>query len=234
MFSSSTYYQKLKWQMLPIFRRRRMERFFGTMHPQPGSRILDVGGLPSLNGVPGFWEGYADCFKITLLNLPGSFGSFTSAQLRPYRMIEADACRCDLISDQFDIVFSNALVEHVGNFQRQMLLANFIRSAGHAYWVQTPSPFFPLEGHCDQPFWWLRSLHQRKRIISRWKRSKPFLAKQMAATRPIWPNQLRTLFPDSELATEYLLGLPKSQIAYRLASVAKVESNGCFEQARSF
>jgi hypothetical protein len=199
-----------------------MDRFLRIMRPPAGSRILDVGGLPSLNGVPGFWEGYTDRFDVSLLNLPGSFDCFSATELCPYQLMEADACRCGVISENFDIVFSNALIEHVGNFRRQALLADFIRSAGNGYWVQTPSPLFPLEAHCDMPFWWFTPISRRRRIISKWNRNnRHFLARQMASTRPIWPKQLGQLFPDSNLLTEYFLGLPKSQIAYRMMRVSK-------------
>jgi len=214
--SCAPYYQHLKWRMLPAFRRQRMRRFLRIMQPQTGARILDVGGLPALNGIPGFWQDHSGEFRITLLNLPGAFDGYSEAELAPYRLIEADACKCGPLSETFDIVFSNALIEHVGNARRQQGLANFIRSAGDAFWVQTPAPLFPIEAHCDLPFWWFMPMDRRRRQITTWNRGEHrFLAQQMASTRPIWAKQLRQLFPDSKLMTEYFLGLPKSQIAYR-------------------
>jgi hypothetical protein len=213
--SSKSIYHELKWSLLPIFRAQRMDRFFKIMRPQPGAKILDVGGLPALNGVPSLWNDHTMTYKITLLNLPGSFDGFSASELARYELIEADACNCQL-SQSYDLVFSNALIEHVGNFQRQKLLAKFILSAANNHWVQTPSPLFPLEAHCDVPFWWFLTLSQRKRMISEWYRGEnPFTARQMASTRPIWASRLRQLFPDSQLTVEYFLGFPKSQIVYR-------------------
>jgi len=205
---------------VPAFRAQRMDRFFRIMRPRPAARILDIGGLPALNGLPGLWNDYTKTFRVTLLNLPGSFDGFSASELAQYELIEADACNCQL-SRSYDIVFSNALIEHVGNFHRQKLLANFIHAAGNDHWIQTPSPLFPLEAHCDVPFWWFIPLSQRKRMLSAWYRGEhPFLARQMASTRPIWANQLRQLFPDSRLTIERLLGFPKSQIVYRRQSDA--------------
>jgi hypothetical protein len=201
--------------MLPVFRTRRMDRFFQIMRPPPGASILDVGGLPTLNGVPGLWHDHTTRYKITLLNLPGSFDRFSADELAQYELIEADACNCKL-SQSYDIVFSNALIEHVGNFRRQRLLADFILSASVQHWVQTPSPLFPLEAHCNVPFWWLLPLSYRKKMISDWYRGgSPFTARQMASTRPIWASRLRQLFPNSRLSVEYFLGFPKSEIVYR-------------------
>ena len=83
----------LKWRLLPIFRKQRLASFLELMRPPPGASILDVGGLPSLNGVPGFWADYSDIFRITLMNLPGTFQQFSSAELAPFNLIEANACR---------------------------------------------------------------------------------------------------------------------------------------------
>ncbi len=212
----SNTYQRLKWKLLPIFRKERMARFLELMQPQPGATILDVGGLPSLNGVPGFWQGYSDAFNITLVNLPGSFNRFNKAELAPFRLIETDVCSCAGLSQKYDIVFSNSVVEHVGSRRRQGLFAEFIHSAGDSFWIQTPSPIFPMEAHCDIPFWWFIPFHLRKKKIASWKcAGDKFLAHQMASTRPIWSSELRLLFPDCQIVTEPLLGFPKSLIAYR-------------------
>ncbi|WP_156948926.1 class I SAM-dependent methyltransferase [Bradyrhizobium sp. WSM1417] len=193
-----------------------MEMFFRIMQPRSGARILDVGGLPTLNGVPGIWQEHTERFHITLLNLPGSFGRFSADELANYDLIEADACKCEL-TQMYDLVFCNAVIEHVGSFRRQQMFAEFIRSTGKNYWVQTPSPYFPIEAHCDIPFWWFLPLSQRKRMIWRWYREGyPFLGRQMSTTRPIWSGVLDELFPRSRSINEYFLGLPKSQIRYRM------------------
>jgi hypothetical protein len=212
----SEMYQRLKWKLLPIFRKARMARFLELMQPAPGATILDVGGLPSLNGVPGFWQDYSDKFQVTLVNLPGSFDRFSKSELAPFRLIEADICTCAGLPKKYDIVFSNSVVEHVGSRRRQGLFAAFVHSAGNSFWVQTPSPLFPLEAHCDIPFWWFIPTHLRKKKIRTWKYAgEKFLAGQMASTRPIWSSRLRLLFPESQIVTEYLLGFPKSHIVYR-------------------
>jgi hypothetical protein len=172
-----------------------MTRFLRLMQPPTGATILDVGGLPSLNGVPGFWRGYDDTFDITLVNLPGAFERFSKTELTPFRLIETDVCSCGGLMDKYDIVFSNSVIEHVGSHRRQKLFADFILSAGTSFWVQTPSPLFPIEAHCDIPFWWLIPYHIRKKTISRWRRSEyKFLARQMASTRPIWQVSFNVCF----------------------------------------
>jgi hypothetical protein len=208
---------ELKRSMQIVWRRRRMEAFLVLMHPKPRSRILDVGGLPDhLNGLPGMWELIKADLHITLLNLPGSFSRFKPHQLAPYAIIEADVCRLpESFANKFDIIFSNSVIEHVGSKRRQILFADFVRGAGVGYWVQTPSIVFPLEAHCDLPFWWCYPLHCKKALVRRWnKNGRPSLAKQMASTRPITARTLSRLFPGCSLFTETVAGIPKSIAAY--------------------
>src|SRR5258705_6420009 len=189
-------YQSLKWRLMHSFRAERMRRFLRIMQPKPGATILDVGGLPSLNGIAGFWREYDDRFDITLVNMPGAFKNFNKTELSPFRLVEADVCNCDMLLGGYDIVFSNSVIEHVGSERRQEAFARFVRSAGSDFWVQTPSPLFPIEAHCDIPFWWFAPHQMRKRKISRWHRSgNQFLARQMASTRPISASRLRYLLP---------------------------------------
>lgn len=43
---------------------------------------------------------------------------------------------------EFDLVFSNSVIEHVGGFQDQMKAANEIRRVGKNYFIQTPNKYF--------------------------------------------------------------------------------------------
>ena len=209
-------YDSLKWAMMPRFRRKRMESFVRIMRPSPRARILDVGGLPHLRGLPGFWENSVTEFNVTLLNLPGAYAGFSKAELAPFNLIEADACSCSWLPRGYDIIFSNSVIEHVGSRQRQQAFANFVRSSGTNYWIQTPSPCFPIEAHCNVPFWWLIPSKSRIKKIRDWRKTNHiFLAQQMATTRAVSLDLLRSLFPDCAILNERFFGMSKSLIAYR-------------------
>jgi len=56
---------------------------------------------------------------------------------------------------EFDLVFSNSVIEHVGDFERMRQFVHEARRVAKSYWIQTPSKWFPIEPHCGMPFWWL-------------------------------------------------------------------------------
>ena len=57
------------------------------------------------------------------------------------------------MDNEFDIVFSNSVIEHVGDFWKQKLFSSEIQRVGKRYFVQTPSFWFPYEPHTLIPFY---------------------------------------------------------------------------------
>jgi SAM-dependent methyltransferase len=53
---------------------------------------------------------------------------------------------------QFDVVFSNAVIEHVGGFDKQIQFINEMNRVGHQFYFSTPAIEFPIEIHTNYPF----------------------------------------------------------------------------------
>src|SRR5512133_3821463 len=174
-------------------------------------QILDLGGTYD------FWKqmGYENKpeIQILLLNL-----KVQKTYAKNIQSISGDACDLSQFSDKhFDIVFSNSVIEHVGNFQRQKEMANEIMRTGKGFFIQTPNYWFPLEPHFlffgfhYMPLWlkilliqnfslgWM-GIHKEKTMASEVADSIHLLSK----------IQLKTLFPGTIMVNEYFLGLIKS------------------------
>src|SRR5208282_1607695 len=150
---------KAFYWLLPRFsafaRRRRMGGLMRMLEIKPGTRVLDLGGSPSI------WENVPVPLDITILNLPGgipsdaldSFDAGTS--IHTFHFVEGDACNVHQFSDRsFDLAFSNSVIEHVGPQEKQEAFAREAVRLGKSYWVQTPSAWFPIEAHTGMPFYW--------------------------------------------------------------------------------
>lgn len=188
----------------------------GTMVPlAPGQRVLDVGGSA------GFWR-QAGCpsAAITLFNLSANVAGVCEEPGFDFRA--GDGCALPFADGEFDVVFSNSVIEHVGSWERQQAFAREARRVGRRLWVQTPAREFFIEPHLLAPFvHWLPRRTQRGLI--RWATGWGWLTRPtpaqvdefLAEVRLLTRREMTELFPDCEILTERFLGLPKSYIAVR-------------------
>ena len=122
----------------------------------------------------------------------------------------------------FDVVFSNSVIEHLGNFERQAAMAAEVRRLAPLYWIQTPNFWFPVEPHFLAPGWhWLPvrlriALLRRRRWGWRGPAPDPEEAKALVTEiRLMRRNELRKLFPEAILKEERIGPLVKSFVAAR-------------------
>lgn len=195
-------------------RRRRMQLFksFIAGMPRP-VKILDVGGTVI------FWEMtdfLSPDYQITLLNLDCFETHYPNM-----KSISGNATNMPEFADkEFDIVFSNSVIEHVGSFAKQLAMANEIRRIGLSYFVQTPNYYFPMEPHFIFPgFHWL-PLNLRIKLVNHFQLGWMPRAKNIEDAkeiilqiRLIKEKDLRILFPEAAIAREKFCGLSKSLIA---------------------
>jgi hypothetical protein len=137
-----------------------MADFVANMNPKENSNILDLGGQPMI------WSSVKVRLNITILNLPGMAQQHYASH-HNLTYVEGDACHVTRFADEsFDLVFSNSVIEHVGDEGKQAQFANEVRRLGRSYWVQTPSKYFPVEAHTGMPFWSGGSIRRRSSVIS--------------------------------------------------------------------
>lgn len=196
------------------FRARRAELFLKCFMPTRDTSILDVGGYPWQ------WEDIGCGSVVTILN-PQVLASFVNFRSK-YRIVVGDGTDLQYGPNQFDIVYSNSVIEHLGTLPRQQAFAREVRRVGRRLWIQTPARSFIIEPHLLTPVihWLPRKL--RKRLIRRgtiWglmtnptiKEVEDFLNE----VRLLSFQEMTDLFPDCYIHRETFMGLTKSFIAIR-------------------
>ena len=196
-------------------RRRRFGVFLKLLDalPRPVS-ILDVGGTES------FWQmmGLGDDadVEVTLLNL-GVYET-TSPHIISVEGDARDLSRYD--DGEFDVVFSNSVIEHVGTFDDQMQMAREIRRVGRSYFVQTPNRYFPIEPHFQFPCMQFLPLWMQVRLLCSFPigaypraTSRDEAHRWAAEFRLLSRRQFQKMFPQARLLRERLYGLTKSFMA---------------------
>jgi SAM-dependent methyltransferase len=137
-------------------RRRKLRLFLDELQPTAATTVLDVGadersfgegdGCATLNF---FEELYPWPERITALGLHD--GSALRARYPSVRYVQGDACALPFADGEFDVVFSNAVLEHVGGRDRQRLLVSEALRVGRRVFLTTPNRLFPIEVHTRLP-----------------------------------------------------------------------------------
>ncbi|MHA7872781.1 MAG: class I SAM-dependent methyltransferase [Hyphococcus sp.] len=186
----------------------RMRQLEEAMALSPGMRVLDLGGQPDI------WNFVSTPLEITILNLPGVAAPAPAQSVHSFDYVEGDACKVEAYGDRsFELVFSNSVIEHVGDEAKQAAFASEVRRLAGKYWVQTPSIWFPIEAHTGMPFWFLMPAFMRARFIRNWESKLPAWTQMVKETTVLSRGQMQRFFPDARLMTERKYGFPKSYIA---------------------
>jgi SAM-dependent methyltransferase len=175
-------------------RRKKLRLLLEELRPSAETTVLDVGadelgfgegdGCGTLNFLE---EMYPWPERITALGLHEGTGF--RARYPAIRYVQGDACALPFEDGAFDIVFSNAVVEHVGDRSRQRALASEAVRVGRKVFVTTPNRWFPVEVHTRLPLvhWLPDSLaHRAYRALG-----KEFATENNLLSR----RELASLFP---------------------------------------
>ena len=184
-----------------------------------------------------FQRRFPDVEKMRILDLGGTVIHWETSSVRPKSVVvvnllpevsntdwitaaQGDACDppAQVRAAEFDLVYSNSLIEHVGGHARRRDFASVVRALAPHHWVQTPYRYFPIEPHWLFPG--LQFLPQSARAwsIQRWplspaKPNNEQALEDVLEVELLSQTEMKYYFPRSELVKERVLGLTKSLIA---------------------
>jgi hypothetical protein len=191
--------------------------------PRP-LRIIDLGGSAQM------WSRWgvtaADGLQIVLANDHRMDTTHRSEAL-PGRFISSWAVDVlDLLPssyEEFDVVFSNSMLEHLPSRDAQQRLAATIAATGKPYFIQVPNRRCIVDPHFPHPLaaffgLWPRDLqvwaHHRHALGSTGRaKTREAAAAAIDSYHPFSRRDLARLFPDAAVVTEWNLGLPMSLVA---------------------
>lgn len=212
-------------------RLRRMAFFLqlldGLPKLQRPLQVLDVGGTAffwQMMGLDSVAQGSAatmhnahPAMHITLINL-----AQPAAVPVNFTNLTGDGCAMpQFAGGQFDVVFSNSVIEHVGDATRQQAFAREVRRVGQRYFVQTPNRYFPIEPHFFFPGFQFLPLAARIWLVRHfalgWIPRLPDYAAAKAEVEQIQlitANDMQRLFPNAKLHHERTFGMTVGIVAY--------------------
>lgn len=187
--------------------------------------VLDIGG--TIN----YWEMNLQYLpeglvgEIDIVNLPPQDSVEKTMGGVTIRSYEGDALTPPYRLDQYDLVHSNSVIEHVGNLKSQALMAHSLVNLGQYYWIQTPAKSFPLEPHFYVPFFaylplGLRALLVRNFDLGFHRKRTDWLDSRILCeeTRLLNKKEYETIFSDAKIIKEHFFLFVKSYIATNLTN----------------
>ncbi len=219
-------------------RARRFNRFCQLLEATGSQvRIVDVGGSA------GFWRsidwmkfanqtagGGVKRFEITVVNIStpaevsGDWQEVCSERNIEVVLRERHGDACSLVDysdDEFDVAFSNSVIEHVGDRARQKAMADEIVRVAERVYLQTPCRWFPIEPHFLFPFFQFlpRSVRigmlRRRRLGWMHQQPDPVVAGEVVdSIRLLGRSQLRDMFPGAQIKREMLGPFVKSYLVF--------------------
>lgn len=188
------------------WRRRRYQLFVDACEVRPTDRIIDVGA-----GWGALLERFNKTNPIVAVDLSPQPSEWLDSP--NVTVLQADGTELPFADREFDVAFSNSVIEHVPPELQARFAAEVGRVAAR-YFVQTPNRFFPIEPHYQLPLF--QFLPRRARMALNRRFSLGWQPQgQWEEITLLSARDLRRLFPDAEIRRERLLGLTKSLIAVR-------------------
>jgi hypothetical protein len=184
-------------------------------------RVVDLGGTAQ------WWDNAPVVPRhVTVVNL-------YEADLGPpiVRRVEGNALQADelLKGEEFDLVFSNSLIEHLGGHTARRRFAEVVSALAPSYVIQTPYRYFVVEPHWMFPAFQFLPIAARSWVAPRWPLGHTRGWDAEAAINEVMSVELlsvaemRNYFPEAKILWERVAGLPKSMIAFKRALSAKTQ-----------
>jgi hypothetical protein len=196
-------------------RQKMFRLFMASMCPRPETRVLDVGVTSDEQHKESnyFEQFYPYPHNITCVgtedgsHLIDRYPGLRYQQVRPMEPLPFG-------DGEFDVVFSNAVVEHVGSRADQRIFVGELCRVARAFFITTPNRWFPLEHHTGLPL-----LHYLPasvfRSVIRDTRYRHWASE--ANLNILTAAELSGLFPASvraQIRSIHLFGVPANLVAY--------------------
>jgi len=190
-------------------REKKYKLFLDIIKPTKENTILDVGSGPGT-----FLEKrYINKENIIALDINSEYLKDLKKKYPKVKTKLGSALKLPFEDNSIDIVFSNAVIEHIGNYKNQQQFAKEMQRVGKKWFVTTPNKWFPFEPHFLVPFY---------QFVP--KKVQKFLSKHVNVGRykkGTWQDInlisariFKKLFPTSKIMKNRITIFPETLICY--------------------
>jgi ubiquinone/menaquinone biosynthesis C-methylase UbiE len=193
-------------------RTKKFELLKQVFSARPQDRVLDVGA----SGEVFLQYSLEDVYPYPKRIVAGGYeASEVIAARRHYpdpQYVQVDGCSLPFPDKSFDLVFSNAVIEHILGPSRQEQFAKEVMRVGKSWFVTTPNYWYPFETHHHLPFFQFlpRPIQMEyNRLLGTHIPKGTVQELGLLSAR-----QLQRLFPTSQIAKVRVTVWPETLVAY--------------------
>jgi hypothetical protein len=195
-------------------RKKMFDTYCSVMPVDRDVRVIDIGVTPDreLADSNFFEQLYPYKDRITATSIEDA--AFLEAEHPGLTFVQTNGSRLPFADREFDVAFSSAVLEHVGDRASQQRFVDEMTRVSRQFFLTTPNRNFPIELHTFLPLlhWLPQPTHQRVLRAM----GKSFWA-ETDNLNLLRPSELTALFTGSkrvELTSHRTLGLPSNLIVY--------------------
>ncbi len=203
-------------RLLKIFshksRSKKFQLLQSIFQPRPEDRILDIGASAevflryTLEDVYPYPEGI----------IAGGYELREVRSARQHypkpRYAVFDGCALPFRDKSFDLVFSNAVIEHILGEGRQVQFASEVMRVGKSWFVATPNFWYPFESHYHLPL--VQFLPRELQRAYNRLLGTHIPKGEVQELALLSARQLRRLFPSSQIIKVRVTFWPETLVAY--------------------
>jgi SAM-dependent methyltransferase len=202
-----------------ISRKRKLELFYTAIKPLEQTRVLDVGAEvnPNCNGELQLIDSYPWKENLAAINISSQQISDIK---KHYPQIDArvgDALNLPWPDKYFDVVYSNAVIEHMGDFENQKKMAAEVMRVGKRWFITTPNRWYPFEFHSRLPLvtWlpWHGYLWIGRLVSYNHEQRKYEFGTERSNTRLMTAKEVKQCFPCSQVIKQRITFMAETLIA---------------------
>jgi SAM-dependent methyltransferase len=191
-------------------REKRHRLFMELLRPTESTRILNVGATGANIGLPEqleYWYPHPEC--VTGGGLSYEEAVDYRASFPAVTPVVFDGCALPFANQSFDIVYSNAVLEHLPGPEFVARFAGEVQRVGKGWFVSTPNFWYPIDPHYHLPLVQFLSQGVQQRLVKKLGRI-PYDHLHLQTS-----GDLSRLFPTSKVIGCRVTFYPETLIAYR-------------------